>query len=495
MAKAPIPLPIVIEEEKKEDCPKCPPVGAPAWMATFADMATLLMAFFVLILSFAEFNQPKFKMIAGSLKNAFGIQRIVPITEQPKGTTVLELNFSPSPDMSALEEIKQDTTDTEKPEPKTKDGESDGEGDEAGNDPTPEQKELAEALANALESGAVKVEMNDDGQIVMKFEQTESAENEMSGASQEQSSGQDANTAPAPNETATGTDTGGAPKQSDTDTNPSMAQTEMAQNDRGDSSNSSATSDPAEQQQDNMSDRDKAKAITDQLQDAAQALAKAHAQTGQNTDDVLMAGLTESLQTLADIARDAQKRAEEAQSQSQADNANTVQPNSGGGAGTGTGNGDGDAAKERQLELKEAELSVALREEIGQGLVEVERRNGKVFVTVGAGGAFASGSADVTQQARDIVSRISFSSMGEAAEIKVTGHTDDVPISGEFRDNWDLAAARAAAVVREIEQSGLLPATRMEAISKGETQPIADNTTEEGRAKNRRIEIEITYGE
>ena len=70
----------VIEEEE-EECPKCPPVGAPAWMATFADMATLLMAFFVLILSFAEFNVPKFKQISGSLKNAFGVQKIVPIVE------------------------------------------------------------------------------------------------------------------------------------------------------------------------------------------------------------------------------------------------------------------------------------------------------------------------------------------------------------------------------------------------------------------------------
>ena len=83
-----------IEEEEEEECPKCPPPGAPAWMATFADMATLLMAFFVLILSFAEFNVPKFKQISGSLKNAFGIQRVIPVVEQPKGTTVLSLNFS-----------------------------------------------------------------------------------------------------------------------------------------------------------------------------------------------------------------------------------------------------------------------------------------------------------------------------------------------------------------------------------------------------------------
>ena len=63
-----------VEEQEEEECPKCPPPGAPAWMATFADMATLLMAFFVLILSFAEFNVPKFKQISGSMKNAFGIQ-------------------------------------------------------------------------------------------------------------------------------------------------------------------------------------------------------------------------------------------------------------------------------------------------------------------------------------------------------------------------------------------------------------------------------------
>ena len=105
----------VIEEEE-EECPKCPPVGAPAWMATFADMATLLMAFFILILSFAEFNVPKFKQISGSLKNAFGVQKIVPIVEQPKGTTVLSLNFSPSPAKSVTNEMTQQTTETTKPE-------------------------------------------------------------------------------------------------------------------------------------------------------------------------------------------------------------------------------------------------------------------------------------------------------------------------------------------------------------------------------------------
>ena len=84
-------------------------------MATFADMATLLMAFFVLILSFAEFNVPKFKQISGSMKNAFGIQRVIPVVEPPKGTTILSLNFSPNPTPAVQENLKQQTTEVDQP--------------------------------------------------------------------------------------------------------------------------------------------------------------------------------------------------------------------------------------------------------------------------------------------------------------------------------------------------------------------------------------------
>ena len=135
------------QEEEEHECPECPPKGAPAWMATFADMATLLMAFFVLILSFAEFNVPKFKQISGSIKNAFGIQRIIPVVEQPKGTTIMSLNFSPNPTPSVQENLKQQTTETDqanvelqtKTEDKTKD---DGENEAA--------KELAQNIKDAI---------------------------------------------------------------------------------------------------------------------------------------------------------------------------------------------------------------------------------------------------------------------------------------------------------------------------------------------------------
>ena len=79
-------------------------------------------------------------------------------------------------------------------------------------------------------------------------------------------------------------------------------------------------------------------------------------------------------------------------------------------------------------------------------------------------------------------------------EVIVEGHTDDVPISNaQFRDNWDLAAGRAASVVQAIQQTGLIDGDRLSAVSKGETAPIGDNTTAAGREENRRIEIEITY--
>ena len=81
-------------KKKEEDC-ECP-TGAPPWMATFADMATLLMAFFVLLLSFASVNVPKFEQVSGSLKVAFGVARVVPKIDIPMGETLLKTEFTPT---------------------------------------------------------------------------------------------------------------------------------------------------------------------------------------------------------------------------------------------------------------------------------------------------------------------------------------------------------------------------------------------------------------
>jgi len=90
--------------------------GSPAWMATFADLMSLLMCFFVLLLSFSEMDAAKFKELAGSLSKAFGVQRDVPANELPKGTSVVTTEFSPGkPDNQTLLKImRQQTTDESK---------------------------------------------------------------------------------------------------------------------------------------------------------------------------------------------------------------------------------------------------------------------------------------------------------------------------------------------------------------------------------------------
>ena len=162
-----------LEEQEEEECPKCPPVGAPAWMATFADMATLLMAFFVLILSFAEFNVPKFKQISGSLKNAFGVQRVVPIVEQPKGTTVLSLNFSPSPSPSVTQDMTQQTTDITKPDLDVKQREKDQDGGES-----QAAEDVVKALEDAIARGDIEVEVLGEN-VVVNFTPTEATDEEL----------------------------------------------------------------------------------------------------------------------------------------------------------------------------------------------------------------------------------------------------------------------------------------------------------------------------
>jgi len=378
-------------EEFDEGCPecaKCPPVGAPAWMATFADMATLLMAFFVLILSFAEFNVPKFKQISGSLKNAFGVQRVVPIVEQPKGTTILSLNFSPSPNPSISTDMTQQTTSVAQPdlELNQKKKEDDGGESEAA-------EEIVRALEDAIARGEIEVETLGE-KVVVNF-----------------------------------------------------------------------TASDAEEQD-----------LPQLLRETLNAIEKAQNAAGKADQEVLIGGLNEKLgQLMADAsaALEALTAADQATQ---------------------------DAASEQQDKIEKAkiaedELKVALRQEIGEGLVAVEREEDKVIITVGAGGAFRSGSADLTNSAKEIMAKIAGVNAEGSSKITVSGHTDDVPLifGSQFRDNWDLAAARSASVVQSFEDTGMIPASRMEAVSYGESKPIESNSTADGRSVNRRIEIEVNY--
>ena len=86
--------------------------GGAGWLATFADLMSLLMCFFVLLQSFSEMDVLKFKRLAGSMKSAFGVQQKMRVNDPPKGTSIIAQEFSlgtPSP--TPLNEIWQKTTD------------------------------------------------------------------------------------------------------------------------------------------------------------------------------------------------------------------------------------------------------------------------------------------------------------------------------------------------------------------------------------------------
>ena len=97
---------IALEEEEEEGGG-----GTPAWMATFADLMSLLMCFFVLLLSFSEMDVQKYKQIAGSMKNAFGVQNEIKVKDIPKGTSVIAREFSPGkPQPTQIKTVQQFTT-------------------------------------------------------------------------------------------------------------------------------------------------------------------------------------------------------------------------------------------------------------------------------------------------------------------------------------------------------------------------------------------------
>ena len=386
----------VIEEQEEEECPKCPPAGAPAWMATFADMATLLMAFFVLILSFAEFNVPKFKLISGSLKNAFGVQKVVPVVEQPKGTTVLSFNFSPSPAPSVTKNLTQQTSDSEQKNLDLKSEIDEGDSAKSNSKEVMDAKELSDQIKSEVSSDDVKVETVNDKVLVSLNTENKTTEE-----------------------------------------------------------------------------------ISDLIKETVDAVTSAREKTGTNETDVLIGGIDKDIQSMASAEIENKSLKEQINNleKQNAQDKEIIQE------------------KVKKAEFSEDQLKVALKQEIGKGLAEVQREKDRVVVTVGSAGAFNSGSAKLTRQARAIMQKIAKVSGKGAGQVNVSGHTDNVPLifGGQYRDNWDLAAARASSVVQELAKANTIPPEKLQAISFGETKPIEQNDTRDGREKNRRIEIEIKY--
>jgi flagellar motor protein MotB len=136
---------------------------------------------------------------------------------------------------------------------------------------------------------------------------------------------------------------------------------------------------------------------------------------------------------------------------------------------------------------------------LGQENIQIIRNVGRHDITFGAEVIFASGSAELSLQGRDILKRLARSVADQHVttlqEIQVSGHTDNVPTAPtRFSTNWELSTARATGIVRYLIDSGINPERiKISATGYGEYRPVRPNTTDTNRATNRRIEMRLIY--
>ena len=368
------------EEGLQEECPPCKG-GAPAWMATFADMATLLMAFFVLILSFAHMNVPKFKEISGSLKSSFGVQRIVPIVEPPKADNIIAKQFkSAKVDPSLRDVSEEQSTDEPQPEDPELKTTTKKEKSKLNSD----KEKLSKALAKEIAEGKVDLQIRDN-KLIVKMKAN----------------------------AVTGVDGEGTYFE-------------------------------------------KGSTISQENLEIFSKVANAQAQ----------------IESIIEVEEGSPDEQEKQLSQSDKFRGNNSQ------------RGQSDTL---------AKIKANLAEEIAKGKAEVERVENQIIVRLADQGSFRSGFATLQQSFLPTLDKVSNSLENTTGQITVEGHTDNVPIafSERFRTNWDLSAARSAAVADYLLNNSRLTAGRVTVTGFADTKPIDTNDTPLGRSKNRRIEIVV----
>ena len=358
-----------------EKCPQCPAM-APAWMATFADMATLLMAFFVLILSFVEMDDPSiFKEVSGSMSNSFGVQREVPSVEPPMGKNIIAQNFRTSKvNPSLIVNVQEETTDLEPEEKELKST------SQASNfDTNSDAEVLRRALATEISKGQVEIKIENDSVVVVTKEDT---------------------------------------------FKPDINATETGERDTGE--------------------------IPTELLEMYAKVAEAQSLV---ESEVFVASNSSALASQRETQRQ----------------------------------------RDQQIEDQLEKVRANLKSQIDQGLANVERIGDQILIQLSAQDSFRSGYAELRPDFLPTLSAVGQSISDLNSKVTVSGHTDSIPIafSERFLSNWDLSAARAAAVADFFLDSNAVPDSQIDVVGFADTKPVASNTTPAGRSQNRRIEILI----
>ena len=161
---------------------------------------------------------------------------------------------------------------------------------------------------------------------------------------------------------------------------------------------------------------------------------------------------------------------------------------------------------EREQVVQELKMAIERKELAQRALIEslqaalvgfssedlqIERKAGKVYVSLSEKLLFQSGQADVDEQGKMALAKLAeVLNRNLNIDITVEGHTDNVPIkTAVYKDNWDLSVYRATTVARILSEMYGVSTTRILASGRGEFYPVADNSSPEGRARNRRTEI------
>jgi chemotaxis protein MotB len=150
------------------------------------------------------------------------------------------------------------------------------------------------------------------------------------------------------------------------------------------------------------------------------------------------------------------------------------------------------AAEAQSLQEAQAAIEQALHPEIKKREVTMTMGREGLVVSLKEMGFFGSGSSAVRPESLDAIARLAGVLKQRQENLRIEGHTDNIPIhNSHFASNWELSTTRATEMIRLLITQYELPANHLSAAGYGEFHPVASNTTAEGRAQNRRLDIVI----
>jgi chemotaxis protein MotB len=415
-------------KQKKQD------EGLPGWVMTFADLNSLLLAFFVLLFSFSEMEPATYKEIGGTMKDAFGVQRDVPIRDPLKGISLIARDFSPStPDNSATNKVQQETQ-------KTLERNLRMHQSEVERDIIELQKKLKELMVMLQE--ALK-QLSADGEGQGQGKQSDSSE-----------------------ETAESKKIEEDRKKAVKEIASAVVDTQKMILDlkNPDSKTSQAMQSTVEtllKTQEKVETAIEATKSSQSKQSASQSPREA-AEANQ---------VLEAQEAAAQAIKDLQSSIAKQQAAQKAKKSDVL---------------------EESAKLLEKQLAKEVKDGKVEVLTEQDGDTKRLVIRIQESGSFASGSAIVKRSFQPVIDKISALLGVVKGKITVSGHTDSMPInSARYRSNWELSTARSVSVLHKLERASKLPPGEFTIHGHGETRPIATNETKEGRAKNRRVEIAI----